>query len=434
MSAAVLLATAPGSEGGPAAGLPWEDTTLLGRLVAQLAALGVGEFHVVTRPAWSGDLERSLASAGVAARMHRSEDRAGDLRAVAAIAGGSGEDALVVANADVLTQGEALAGLLADPRVATGVLVATRQLPRPTAFRIRGRRGVVLAAGTPYHVVGPTTGTFLGVLKIAARDRAAAADVAQRVAELLDGSLPAGWSDEFEAKVARWRLVLQRHGARGDAPEDGSDEEEQAPADAVELAPEAEAELARRVGAAEQDVTALLLHGLVRSAVRVGTSHLRRLFWARPLSRDDVDLAASRIGEHSEEEALLESAVKANDGFFTTFFVSPYSKYIAVLGCAPGMVAERGHGPVDAGRRPGGRRVRHGRARGPDRRRGPAADRVHARLRGRPLGAVHPDVHGVRRVAGTRSSTAPRSTPSSRGSPSAPPVRVTRCGCWRPPR
>ena len=325
----MLLATAPGSEGGPAAGLPWEDTTLLGRLVAQLAALGVGEFHVVTRPAWSGDLERSLASAGVAARMHRSEDRAGDLRAVAAIAGGSGEDALVVANADVLTQGEALAGLLADPRVATGVLVATRQLPRPTAFRIRGRRGVVLAAGTPYHVVGPTTGTFLGVLKIAARDRAAAADVAQRVAELLDGSLPAGWSDEFEAKVARWRLVLQRHGARGDAPEDGSDEEEQAPAGAVELAPEAEAELARRVGAAEQDVTALLLHGLVRSAVRVGTSHLRRLFWARPLSRDDVDLAASRIGEHSEEEALLESAVKANDGFFTTFFVSPYSKYIA---------------------------------------------------------------------------------------------------------
>ena len=26
---------------------------------------------------------------------------------------------------------------------------------------------------------------------------------------------------------------------------------------------------------------------------------------------------------------LLDSAVKANDGFFTTFFVSPYSKYIA---------------------------------------------------------------------------------------------------------
>jgi hypothetical protein len=30
-----------------------------------------------------------------------------------------------------------------------------------------------------------------------------------------------------------------------------------------------------------------------------------------------------------EDRILLESAVKANDGFFTTFFVSPYSKYIA---------------------------------------------------------------------------------------------------------
>jgi len=325
VSAAVLLATAPSSGGGPAAGLPWEDTTLLGRLVAQLAALGVEEFHVVTRPAWAGDLERSLASADVDVRLQISGDRAGDLRAVAAIAGDAGEGAIVVANADVLTQGEALAGLLADPRVATGILTATRQLSRLTAFRMRGRRGVVLAAGTPYHVVGHPTGTFLGVLKIAARDRAAAADVAERLAQLLDGTLPAGWSDEFAAKAARWRLALHRHDADGDASED----EEQAPAGAVELAPEEEAELARRVDAAEQDVTALLLHGLVRSAVRVGTSHLRRLFWARPLSQDDLELAASRIGEHSEEEALLESAVKANDGFFTTFFVSPYSKYIA---------------------------------------------------------------------------------------------------------
>jgi len=39
--------------------------------------------------------------------------------------------------------------------------------------------------------------------------------------------------------------------------------------------------------------------------------------------------AAARIGAHDEERARLDSAVKASDGFFTTFFVSPYSKYIA---------------------------------------------------------------------------------------------------------
>jgi phosphatidylglycerophosphate synthase len=61
----------------------------------------------------------------------------------------------------------------------------------------------------------------------------------------------------------------------------------------------------------------------------VGGSHLRKLFWTRPLSADHVAAAAERIGEYDEDRALLDSAVKAYDGFFTTFFVSPYSKYIA---------------------------------------------------------------------------------------------------------
>src|SRR6185369_3757154 len=66
-----------------------------------------------------------------------------------------------------------------------------------------------------------------------------------------------------------------------------------------------------------------------RSQVHVGVSHLRDLFWARPLSRDGVARAAEEITGFDEDRVLLDSAVKANDGFFTTFFVSPYSKYIA---------------------------------------------------------------------------------------------------------
>jgi phosphatidylglycerophosphate synthase len=336
VSTAVLLATAPDSARGPAAGLGWEGTTLLGRLVDQLAELGVQEFHVVTRPAWVDELGRSLAQSPGAVRLHASEDRAADLRAFAAIAGGGGDGALAVANADILTQREALAGLLADARVATGVLVTTRRISRVTAFRTRARRGVVLAASTPYHLVRQPNRTFLGVLKLDAGDRAAAAQVAERLAELLDGALPEAWGDEFEAKAARWKLTLHRHGAEhgarrqaaGEMFEDDAASVDEA-AGEVELSPEEEAELRRRLAAAEQDVTALLLYGLTRSAVRVGTRHLRQLFWARPLSPEDRDRAAARMAEHDEDQALLDSAVKASDGFFTTFFVSPYSKYIA---------------------------------------------------------------------------------------------------------
>jgi phosphatidylglycerophosphate synthase len=210
------------------------------------------------------------------------------------------------------------------------------------ATRTRARRGYLLGAGTPYHLVRQPNGTFLGVIKVSAADRAAATDASTRLAELLERPLPEGWEEEFEAKTARWKQTLHRHGAAGiggggaseempeDVLEEDADEVEEPAAIAdVELGPEDAAELRLRVAAAEQDVTALLLFGLVRSAVRVSTSHLRRLFWARPLSPPDVARAATRIGDHDEERALLDSAVKANDGFFTTHFVSPYSKYIA---------------------------------------------------------------------------------------------------------
>ena len=69
--------------------------------------------------------------------------------------------------------------------------------------------------------------------------------------------------------------------------------------------------------------------GLIRSGVHVRASHLRSLFWARPLSPPALDRAAADILDHDEDRELLNSAVKGSDGFFTTFFVSTYSKYIA---------------------------------------------------------------------------------------------------------
>src|SRR5438552_694291 len=60
VSDVVLLATAPAPEAGVAAALPFGDGTVLGRLLSQLASLGVREVHVITRPEWVEDLRPTL--------------------------------------------------------------------------------------------------------------------------------------------------------------------------------------------------------------------------------------------------------------------------------------------------------------------------------------------------------------------------------------
>ena len=67
--------------------------------------------------------------------------------------------------------------------------------------------------------------------------------------------------------------------------------------DAAALSPEDAAELERRRAIAPDDITALLLVGLVRSGVHVSASRLRSLFWARPLS--PAGARARRRGDRS---------------------------------------------------------------------------------------------------------------------------------------
>jgi phosphatidylglycerophosphate synthase len=78
-----------------------------------------------------------------------------------------------------------------------------------------------------------------------------------------------------------------------------------------------------------KDITSLALVGLVRAGVVVVAVPLRDMFWARPAMRPEAERAAHEIVELDEDRLLLDAAVKANDSFFTTFFVSPYSKYVA---------------------------------------------------------------------------------------------------------
>jgi hypothetical protein len=319
----VLLATSPAADGGPAALLPWGDGTLLDRLARQLAALGVPRTVVVTRPTWESGIRGALPRD---AEVLVSPDVTADLSSVAEIAVGTGDGGIVAAYGDILTHTAALAGLLADPRVTTGVLAGGRA-QRPTAFRIRSRRGRVISAASAYHAVYRPTGAFLGVLKIAAADAPAVAAAAQRLAPLA-GAPPQAWLDELDRKEASWRFGLARMAAGGELDEPTDDEDASQPA-AVALSAEDEARLRNRIAAAPDDAVALLLVGLVRSGAQLGASYLRKLYWSRPQTADSAAQAARAIEEIDEDRVLLDSAVKGTDGFFTTFFVSPYSKYIA---------------------------------------------------------------------------------------------------------
>lgn len=254
VTTAVLLATAAGEDGGPAAALPFGDGTVLSRLVAQLAEHGVSSAHVITRPGWEDRVRPSLEDAGLSATLRAGSDGA----ALAAAADGD----LVVASADVVLHLEVLRGLLEDPRISTGAVCTNRALAAPDA---RERLGRIVSAASSHHTVSDPNVRFLEILKVAAADRRALEEAVDRLAAL----------------------------------------------------PE------------PKDITSLALVGLVRAGVVVAAVPLRDMFWARPATRVEAERAAREIAELDEDRLLLDAAVKANDSFFTTFFVSPYSKYIA---------------------------------------------------------------------------------------------------------
>jgi hypothetical protein len=329
---AVVLATAPSTGGGPAALLSLGDETILGRLTRQIAGLGVLKTIVLTRPAWEAEVR---ARVGSAAEVRASASTAEDLRAIAALAAADGP--LVVMYGDIVAHAEALRGLIADPRASTTILAGGKR--RRMTFRVQARRGRMVSAGSPYHAVGRSNGSFLGVLRAAPADLPALAAAAERLAPLVTAP-PQSWLEELDRKTGVWRLAATRAaGHDEDVGEDdhtGEHDDVDEPVDAAEpvgveivLSDENEAWVRNRIAAAREDAVALLLLGLVRSAAQVSGVNLRRLFWTRPLSPEAATAAAERLAALDEDRLLLDSAVKSMDGFFTTHFVSPYSKYIA---------------------------------------------------------------------------------------------------------
>jgi hypothetical protein len=77
------------------------------------------------------------------------------------------------------------------------------------------------------------------------------------------------------------------------------------------------------------DLVQLIAFGLVRKGVSVGIRGRRDLFFRRVSTQEEANEAGTEMSGMNEDRARLNHAVKGADGFFTTYFVSTYSRFIA---------------------------------------------------------------------------------------------------------
>ncbi|GAA2642556.1 CDP-alcohol phosphatidyltransferase family protein [Nonomuraea recticatena] len=197
-----------------------------------------------------------------------------DLRGVAKIARIS-TGTLVLLPADLVAHTEALAVLVEHPSRNTGALVSADATVGPLRPPVRVENGRVVAAGSSYHLVPEANATFRGVLQVGEAALGTLADIADELAELAD--------------TGRLGPVT--------------------PIEAIDL----------------------LLVGLVRSGVGVRAAQLGPLHADRVAAQPAADLAVTRLSDVDEAKVRLDTAVKVDDGFFATFFVSSWSPHLVRL-------------------------------------------------------------------------------------------------------
>lgn len=329
---AVCLALSESGSHGPACLLPVGQDTLLTRMVTQLHTHGARRVIVLTRPLWR---HACALAVGPDVPVEGHGELSGLLERLAEIADGTTSDLLIV-QGDVLTQDGAMANLLTDPRIRSGVLSTSRPMHALLAPKLRLARGRVVACESAYHSVISHNGTLLGMCKVSATDLGDAAVVAREIAGLTTAAPPDQWTDEFARKVAdRGAAALGRSAGlavladqleAADPPPRGFPDPAHLRA---EIASGYRLQVALPAESLRDDPLSLLVVGMIRRDVVMTTAHLRELFWDRPMSSAEADAAYHDLHAVDEDAVLLNSAVKATDGFFTTFFVSPYSRYIA---------------------------------------------------------------------------------------------------------
>ena len=278
----VLIATRPALQGTCAALLRADGTSLLRRLHDHLGVSA--STRVVTRSDWVAEIEADLPD---------------DVEVVAA---STGPETLAASLGAPVTPGRDLlvvdAALVADPhslaRIGDRAAAGTRVLALPgsagdpldAGAGLRATRGRVVAAGSRLHAVTGPDSWHGRALRVAARDRDAASELVGPLTTLL-GELGA---------------------------------EDAALADPLPL--------------------------LTVAVVRAGTplapvTPLPGGVWR--IVEDPVDAVAATqaVGSLDLEALRLRAAVKAEDGFFTTFFVSTYSRYLARWAAVRGFTPDQ---------------------------------------------------------------------------------------------
>ncbi|MEV6210035.1 DUF5941 domain-containing protein [Kitasatospora sp. NPDC051914] len=86
---------------------------------------------------------------------------------------------------------------------------------------------------------------------------------------------------------------------------------------------------ARGLTGAEPSLPDALAGAVQRGGIAVQRPELGTLVATVPADADELAAARAAVAQVDEEAVRLRRAVKARDGFFTTFCVSPYSRYIA---------------------------------------------------------------------------------------------------------
>lgn len=261
-----MFLTVGGMDGRPAAALlPRRDSTVLAALVDQLTALGVPGRRVALCPEWTATAVRDQlgdrVDEVVACRTVREE-----LDVVAkSAAEGTGE--VVVIDGDIVAHNEALAKLLLDPRIGTGLLVGERG----TGPGVRTADGIVVSAASRVHTVTEPDGDGLGVLRVALTDTATLGEVARGVSAI--GRVP----DTADGLVE------------------------------------------------------LLTVGMVRSGVRVSAIPVQPYVLHRPRTELEVGAALVDLSEIDEERLRLASSARPGDGFYSTMVVRRISKHVTRL-------------------------------------------------------------------------------------------------------
>ncbi|WP_067488847.1 CDP-alcohol phosphatidyltransferase family protein [Actinomadura hibisca] len=312
MTVAVIIAT--GVTGGepdpvPTAASPWGDDpdapTLLTRLCEQLGTLNVPDVQIVTRPELAPLLRKDGHD------VLECADPAADLAEIALLARRAGGPVLLLPG-DLVISTELLARLVRDARdPATAITVPadedclnaarsgtarldTARLDVPRPVRVAGGR--VASAGSSRHRVTSPNAAFPGVLHVSRARTAEFAEIADKLAMLLEvpGTLP--------------------------APVAGT-------GDGAAMSP-------------DDDPAQLLLVGLVRSGVPVASCADPALVCRRAAGPDAAASAAAAheaVAAVDEDRVRLAAAVKSEDGFFATYAVSSYSPFLVRWAAGRGL-------------------------------------------------------------------------------------------------